>query len=77
MGGSSSQGQVLAATDSDRLAECACSSVQTVTDLDKFKRCKVDALLLHVSTRPLTDSLIEKALQLPRHLLNHVGEVGS
>ena len=50
--------------------------MQTVTNLGQFTRRKIDALLLHIRARPLTDSLLEKALQLLGHLLDHVGEVG-
>ena len=61
---------------SDCLAECVRRSLQTVTDLGQFTRCKVDALLLYIRTRPLTGSILEKALQLLRHILDDVGEVG-
>ena len=46
---------------------------ETITHLGQFTRRKIDALLLHIRTRPLTDSLLKKALQLLRHLLDHMG----
>ena len=58
------------------MAERVRRGMQTVTNLGQFTRRKIDALLLHIRARPLTDSLLEKALQLLRHLLDHVGEVG-
>ena len=61
---------------SECLAECVRCSLQTVTDLREFTRCKVDALLLYIRTRPLTGSLLQQPLQLLRHLLDDVGEVG-
>jgi len=58
------------------LAERVRRGLQTVTDLDEFTCCKVDALLLYVCTRLVAGSCFEKALQLIRHLLDVVGEVG-
>ncbi len=69
-------GSGFAATDSDRFAECGRRGLETVTDLDEFTRCKVDALLLYIRTRPLTSSILEQALQLLLQVLDDVGEVG-
>ena len=61
---------------SDCLAECVRRSLQTVTDLGQFMRRKIDALLLYIRTCLLAGSCVEKALQLHRHVLDDVGEVG-
>ncbi len=50
--------------------------MQTVTDLSQLTRRQIDALLLYIRTRPLTGSVLEQALQLLRHVLDDVGEVG-
>ena len=51
-------------------------SLQTVTDLGQFTRRKIDALLLCIRTRVLAVSFLDKALQLHRHVLDSMGEVG-
>jgi hypothetical protein len=57
------------------LTEGVRGRLQTITYLSQFTRCQIDAFLLHIRTRPLTRSLLEKALELLRHVLDDVGEV--
>jgi hypothetical protein len=58
------------------LAERVRRGLQTITNLSQLTRRQIDAFLLHIRTLSLTRSLLEKALQLLRHVLDDVGEVG-
>ena len=58
------------------MAERVRRRLQTVTDLGQFTRRKIDTILLYIRTRARADSFLDEALQLIRHLLDSVGEVG-
>ena len=64
-----------------KASDCCCSErvrrrVQTVTDLGKFARCEVNALLLGVRTLLLAVSTLSKRLQLGGHRVDSPSQVG-
>jgi hypothetical protein len=66
----------LSNAQSDRLTERVRRSLQTITDLSQFTRRDFDSLLLHVRTRLRGDGRVDKAVQLPPHVLDDMGQLG-